>query len=47
MGPLESHHVVCRDCAFEEICSTSWAADSVARTHRGETDHRLALARVE
>lgn len=47
MGPPEKHHLVCRDCGFEEICSTEWAADATARTHRGKTEHELALARVE
>jgi hypothetical protein len=47
MGAPENHHVVCRDCAFEEICSTDWAAESVARTHRGETAHETTHARIE
>jgi hypothetical protein len=42
MAPLESYTVDCSDCDFrEQVDGGEWAAESVARTHAGRTDHDL------
>lgn len=47
MAGIETHHIVCRDCEWEEIASTSWAAESIARRHRGETEHTVDHDQIE
>jgi hypothetical protein len=49
MGPIEKHHVVCHDCAFEEVVDDGWTADDLALEHRGATNdtHQVSAARIE
>lgn len=40
-------HVVCRECATEQLCETADNAAAFEREHAAETGHRVAVGRVD
>ncbi|QLG62168.1 hypothetical protein [Halorarum salinum] len=44
-GPV--YHVVCRECPTESLRDSSNAAEDLATTHAADTDHSVAVGRIE
>ena len=40
------YHVVCRECAVEQLCETADDATALEREHAAETGHHVVVGRV-
>ncbi len=40
------YHVVCRECAVEQLCETADDARALEREHAAETGHRVVVGCV-